>query len=133
MNVVRTMLVVAALAVCGATASGQSAITVKDTLNPQKFSCQYYYPSPGADGGYFWTHFSIPQADSVSITILDTLNNVVYQFPTREYAAGTYQVDWAAEKADGSKVSSGFYVFRLEAGHGRGWNASFQQRFLLLR
>jgi flagellar hook assembly protein FlgD len=133
MNVVKYVLIVALVTLCSKTASGQSAITVKDTLNPNEFSCKYHYPSPGADGGYFWTQFSIPEAGSVTITILDTLNNIVYQFPTGEYAAGTYQVDWAAERTDGSKVPSGFYLFRLEAGHGRGWEGRYQQRFILLR
>jgi hypothetical protein len=53
----------------------------------------------------------LPQASNVKLTIYNVLGQKVAELINGFKAAGSYTVDWNA-----SNLSSGMYIYRLEAG-----------------
>ncbi|KAA0261165.1 MAG: T9SS C-terminal target domain-containing protein, partial [Chlorobiota bacterium] len=55
---------------------------------------------------------SVPQASNVKITVYNALGQQVAELANEMMNSGIYEVDWNA-----SALSSGVYVYRLEAGN----------------
>ncbi len=61
--------------------------------------------------------FSLPQAQRVDLAIYDVHGRLVKELiDYRDYAPGTYTVDWDGTDLDGKKVASGVYFSRMQAG-----------------
>jgi hypothetical protein len=61
--------------------------------------------------------FSLPEKQRVDLAIYDVHGRVVKELiDYKEYAAGTYTVDWDGMDSDGRKVASGVYFSRIQAG-----------------
>jgi flagellar hook assembly protein FlgD len=52
----------------------------------------------------------------VRLEIYNLLGQRVETLVNAEQAAGLHQVDWSAERSDGTSLASGIYFYRLEAG-----------------
>ncbi|MCP4703739.1 MAG: hypothetical protein GY865_03940 [candidate division Zixibacteria bacterium] len=61
------------------------------------------------------THFIIPGSCKVSINILDTALNKVYEFESKELARGKYLVNWMFKDNQGKIISPGYYYLDLTA------------------
>ena len=60
--------------------------------------------------------FDLPQASSVELQVFDVLGQTVRTLVAEGLSAGSHQVVWDGLDAPGSKVSSGVYFYRLQAG-----------------
>lgn len=88
---------------------------------PVTFSLAQNYPNPF--NPVTRLHFSIPCAKHVTLTIYDVLGQEVASLASRDYAAGSYTVDW-----DARGMASGLYFSRLQVG-----NSVITKQMLLLR
>ena len=57
--------------------------------------------------------FSIPEETHVTITIYNTMGQVINKLIDTSMSAGEHHVVWNADNQNGSKVSSGIYVYEL--------------------
>ena len=103
---------------CAATGIGSSMKYIQPPSSTQ-FTCEFLYASPMAQTGTsIGTRFQIPDiADTflVTISILDTLSNQVFNFGTKRLQGGKYSVVWTYEDNEGQAVAPGIYVFQLTA------------------
>jgi hypothetical protein len=53
----------------------------------------------------------VAKAGNVKLTVYDILGNSVYTLVNYKHSIGNYTVDF-----DGSKLSSGTYIYRIETG-----------------
>ncbi|MBS1493834.1 MAG: T9SS type A sorting domain-containing protein [Bacteroidetes bacterium] len=92
--------------------SGSTTIGVHNisTEIPGKFSLKQNYPNPFNPVTNI--NFEIPKESFVKITIYDNLGRVVDVLANERYNAGSYSVNF-----DASKLSSGIYFYKLEAGN----------------
>ena len=60
--------------------------------------------------------FSIPELTRVRLVVFDMVGRVVATIVDRQFEAGRYSVPWNGENVNGTGLSSGVYVLRLEAG-----------------
>ncbi len=80
-----------------------------------KFRFDYIIPNPLNQAGGVFTQFELPQSCSVSVSILDSTQNIIYDYGTLELAQGSYTIIWSYENNDGEKVPQGYYYFDLYA------------------
>jgi len=76
---------------------------------PIAFSLQQNYPNPF--NPVTTIKYQIPELSFVTIKVYDVLGNEIATFVKEEKPAGNYEVEF-----DASKLSSGFYFYRLQAG-----------------
>ncbi len=81
---------------------------------PERFSLQGAYPNPFNS----WTaiRFSLPVKSDIDLTIYDVLGRVVRTFIFKNLAAGERSITWDGTDDNRQVVSSGVYLYRLEAG-----------------
>jgi flagellar hook assembly protein FlgD len=61
--------------------------------------------------------FSLPEAAEVSVTVYNSLGQSVKELVTnRSMPAGNHQIEWDGTNYSGKTVSSGIYLYRIEAG-----------------
>ncbi|NWF90605.1 MAG: T9SS type A sorting domain-containing protein, partial [Ignavibacteriaceae bacterium] len=82
---------------------------------PSAFNLFQNYPNPFNPSTRI--SYSLPQASYVKIKIYDLLGVEVKTLLESEQSAGLYNIQWNGENNFGSKVSSGTYIYRLEAGN----------------
>ncbi len=76
---------------------------------PTSFELSQNYPNPFNPSTKI--QYALPQASNVKLTIYNVLGQKVAELINGFKAAGSYTVDWNA-----SNLSSGMYIYRLEAG-----------------
>ena len=81
----------------------------KDNTVPTNFDLSQNYPNPFNPTTKI--QFSLPQASNVKLRVYNVLGQQVAELINDFKAAGTYTVDWNAQN-----LSSGMYIYRLEAG-----------------
>ena len=77
---------------------------------PVKFEMSQNYPNPFNPSTRI--RFSVPEASNVKLTVYNALGQQVAELTNGMMNAGSYEVDWNA-----SALTSGVYVYRLEAGN----------------
>jgi flagellar hook assembly protein FlgD len=60
--------------------------------------------------------YELPQTESVRLTVYDILGREVVRLIDQTQAAGYHEVVWNGLDAAGNSVSSGIYLYRLQAG-----------------
>jgi hypothetical protein len=108
------------------TASDLTSITSvrPPTSIPDEFLLSQNYPNPFNPSTTI--RYEIPQAGRVVLKVFDVLGREVITLVEQEQSAGAYRVQWDGVAADGSRVASGFYVYRLTSG------GSIQSRVMML-
>ena len=97
-----------------------TAVEERDTPLPAQFRLGAAYPNPFNPGVVI--PFTIgPPADQVSLKLYNTLGQEVRRLTLGELPAGFHQVSWDGLDQQGQALSSGVYLYRLQAG---AWNAS---------
>jgi photosystem II stability/assembly factor-like uncharacterized protein len=76
---------------------------------PDEFSLEQNYPNPFNPTTLI--KFSLPEGTNVKLTIYDLLGNEIKILVDEFKPAGTY-----SEKFDGANLTSGIYIYRLQAG-----------------
>ena len=93
---------------------------------PAGYELENNYPNPF--NPQTRVQFSIPQASTVDIAVFDIHGRLVRNLVAAEhYESGRYSVEWDGKDNAGTKVASGAYFFRMQAGQ----FASTKRRTLL--
>ena len=87
----------------------------EDNVNvPYEFLLAQNYPNPFNPTTTI--RFQIPHAGHLSIKIYNSIGQEVKTLVSRHHSAGNHEVMWDGTDNHGSLVSSGIYLYRLEAG-----------------
>lgn len=78
-------------------------------LQPEKFRLYQNYPNPFNPTTTI--EFDVPHTEFVTLKIFNILGEEVSALVSKRLAAGNYKYEW-----DSSKLASGVYLYRLEAG-----------------
>jgi hypothetical protein len=72
--------------------------------------------------------YGLPERNNVTITIFDINGRLVDELVNSYQTAGTYEITWDGKNNEGTQVSSGTYIYRINAG-----NFSQVRKMILLR
>lgn len=81
---------------------------------PTEYALQQNYPNPFNPTTTI--KYSIPQAADVKLVVYDMLGKEVNVLVNKSQNAGYYNVTWDARDSFGNKLTSGVYIYRIEAG-----------------
>ncbi len=91
---------------------------VKDNgIIPADYSLYQNYPNPFNPTTVI--SYNLPEASIINLKVYDVLGRVVKTLVSQEQPAGVYRVNWNGDNDFGSKVASGVYIYRIEAGAGK--------------
>lgn len=81
---------------------------------PEAFQLYPNYPNPFNPETTI--EFNLPGSQRTVVKIYDALGREIVTLLNRELLPGKHRVSWTGEDAAGSRVSSGIYIYRVEAG-----------------
>ena len=81
---------------------------------PERYSMSQNYPNPFNPTTQI--NFEIPVRSHVTLTVYNLLGQKVTTLVDKEMSAGRYIADWNSASDSGTKVASGVYFYKLEAG-----------------
>ena len=95
---------------------GWTPLSVKDLSGvlPKDFALDQNYPNPFNPSTTI--RFALPQESLVKLTVYDMTGAVVKNLLNNSLGAGNKEVTWDGTNANGAKVATGMYIYRLEAG-----------------
>lgn len=85
-----------------------------DNEIPNEFVLKQNYPNPFNPSTKI--SFSIAKQELVKLEVYDILGKLVYTILNKDMSPGNYEVSWLGNAKDNSKVPSGIYLLRLQAG-----------------
>jgi hypothetical protein len=80
---------------------------------PEKFMI-IAYPNPFNPSTVI--HYDLPETSDISIAIYDITGRKIKELLKTRKNAGSHSISWNAKNSFGSPVSSGIYIYRIEAG-----------------
>jgi hypothetical protein len=89
--------------------------SVEEEFLPVSHNLFQNYPNPFNPSTTI--NYSIPNVSFVSLKIYDVLGREVKTLVNSEQNTGIYNVQWNGDNNYGSKVSSGIYLYKIEAGN----------------
>ncbi|MEW6004077.1 MAG: FlgD immunoglobulin-like domain containing protein, partial [Stygiobacter sp.] len=92
-----------------------SSLQAKVREIPSEYALSQNYPNPFNPTTTI--KFSVAQDAKVSLVVYDMLGQKVRTLVDAQQEAGYYSVRWDGTNDFGSKVSSGIYIYRLQAGN----------------
>jgi hypothetical protein len=81
---------------------------------PTEYTLEQNYPNPF--NPTTTVRFALPEAASVTLKIYNILGQEVYTLARGNLEAGFHTFQWDATNQYGSRVASGIYIYRLQAG-----------------
>jgi predicted CXXCH cytochrome family protein len=81
---------------------------------PIEFALQQNYPNPFNPTTQI--NFSLPENQRVKLEVFDIIGRSVTTIVDKHMEPGNYNVTWDGNDANGMKVTSGIYLYRLQAG-----------------
>ena len=60
--------------------------------------------------------FQLPEASHVTVRIFNTLGQEIRTLTNKQYEAGSHSVRWDSKDNQGNAVSSGIYLYKVQAG-----------------
>lgn len=81
---------------------------------PDKYRLFNNYPNPFNPSTTI--HYSLPEENTVSITIYDMLGRKVHELISQKKLVGNYSVEWNGDDNNGNLVGTGIYFYRIQAG-----------------
>jgi hypothetical protein len=81
---------------------------------PEEYSLLQNYPNPFNPSTNI--QYSLPNKSNVRITIYDVISNKVKTLINQEQDAGYKSIVWDGTNGSGNRVSSGIYLYQIEAG-----------------
>ena len=107
------------------TSGGTVSIQIPNTqLIPAEYELRQNYPNPFNPTTII--SYQLPSVNDVTLMIFDLLGREVITLVNKRPSAGEHEVTWDGRDASGQVVSSGIYIYRLQAG------AFVQNRKMLL-
>lgn len=82
---------------------------------PTDFALLGNYPNPFNPGTAI--RFALPKSSHVEITIYNMLGKVIRRLVSKEYSAGEHTMKWDGRDQGGNFVSSGAYLYQINAGN----------------
>jgi len=86
----------------------------KEATVPEKFSLEQNYPNPFNPETEI--RFQLAEASQVVVRIYNTLGQRIRILTDREYRAGLHSIRWDGRDNNGNAISSGIYLYKLQAG-----------------
>jgi len=83
-------------------------------LMPTEYSLSQNFPNPFNPTTQI--RFTLPQMTKVELKVYDILGREVKTLLTGEQPAGMHTIEWDGRNNYGTQVSSGVYIYRLNAG-----------------
>jgi len=80
---------------------------------PTDYALYQNYPNPFNPSTT--VRFDLPQTSRVKFEVFNILGKTVYEY-SRFYRAGTHEIVWPGKDNNGTRVASGVYYYRIEAG-----------------
>ncbi len=102
-----------------------------ERLVPTVYRLEQNYPNPFNPSTTI--NYQIPEASSVTITIYNTLGQEVKRLIHKNQFAGFYSVQWNGTNHDNRAVSSGMYIYRIEAAGGKGSKFTQVKKMMLVK
>jgi hypothetical protein len=111
----------------------QIPVGIDDNANtiPLDYSLQQNYPNPFNPSTSI--EFSVPVNSNVRLTIYNLLGQVVTTIVNEEISAGNYSVIWNGTDKNGLQVSSGVYLYKMQANGNNGTPYSQTKKMILLK
>jgi len=81
---------------------------------PKEFALNQNYPNPFNPTTNI--SFSLPKDENVKLEVYDMLGRLVKTLVNSRISTGNFSITWDGKDQDGAKVSSGMYLYRLQAG-----------------
>ena len=81
---------------------------------PASFQLFQNYPNPFNPETHI--RFQIPKQTLVTLKIFDVLGHEINTLCNGKKPGGSYQVNWDGRNNEGKKVTSGIYIYRIQAG-----------------
>ena len=81
---------------------------------PREFALNQNYPNPFNPSTEI--RFALPTASSVRLSVYTVSGELVATLVNEEMNAGYYNVTWDGTSTSGVQVSSGLYLYRIQAG-----------------
>ncbi|MFH0990817.1 MAG: T9SS type A sorting domain-containing protein [bacterium] len=81
---------------------------------PQVYELSQNYPNPFNPTTEI--RFALPKAAKMKLVVYDIMGRVVATLVNQEMSAGNHRAMWNGRTDDGKTVSSGVYIYRIEAG-----------------
>ena len=91
-----------------------TGITNEESIIPKVFEVFQNYPNPFNPSTQI--KYGLPKASDVTIKVYNMLGQEIKTLVSEHKNAGTFTVRWNGDNNNGSKVSSGIYIFRVAAG-----------------
>jgi hypothetical protein len=105
---------------------------VRPSEVPAEFSLEQNYPNPF--NPTTTVVYTLPEACRITVRIFDLLGRTVATLADGVGAAGRHSVQWNSRASGGIPVSSGTYLYRIEAaGLATGSRWALQRKMLLLK
>ncbi|NIA32076.1 MAG: T9SS type A sorting domain-containing protein, partial [Actinobacteria bacterium] len=95
---------------------GTTRIAAKEDTRPLDFTLMQNYPNPFNPNTHIT--FSLPQPAKVEVSVYNTLGQRVQILFQGKLGKGVHYFEWNGQNADGSQVSSGVYLLRINAKYG---------------
>ncbi len=90
------------------------SVETEDPIIPEEFSVHQNFPNPFNPATEI--RFALPKDSHVMITIYNTLGQQIGTLIDMQYLAGFHSVHWDGKDRNGSPVSSGVYLYQIQAG-----------------
>jgi len=98
---------------------------------PTEFVLSQNYPNPFNPSTSI--EFSIPIDSDVTLTIYNLLGQAVTELVNEEINSGNYSAVWNGEDQNGTKVSSGVYLYKMQANGANGKEFQQIRKMVLLK
>jgi hypothetical protein len=110
-----------------------NSVTPDDDKNviPKEYALLQNYPNPFNPSTSI--EFSIPVNADVTLTIYNLLGQAITALVNEEISSGYYSVVWNGEDRSGLKVSSGVYLYKMEANGSDGKEFQQIRKMVLLK
>jgi hypothetical protein len=102
----------------------------EDVAIPMSFALEQNYPNPFNPTTHIG--FSLPEESRVRLKVYDILGREVAMLLNDVRTAGVFTAEWDGRNSLGMNVSSGVYIYRLQASLTRGKNTTMISRRMLL-
>ncbi len=91
-----------------------TGVKATNSTLPQQFELVQNYPNPFNPTTII--HFTLPKEEQVKLAIYDILGRELVTLVNQKMIAGNYSATWDGKNENGAAVSSGIYLYRIEAG-----------------
>jgi hypothetical protein len=94
--------------------SVKTSVDEIDNNIPQNYSLSQNYPNPFNPATVI--NYQLPVLSSAKLFIYNPLGQLIRTLINKAQNAGEYSVEWDGKDDNGNRVSSGIYIYRLQAG-----------------